>query len=157
MTKINETPAAVGTTLDQLLQQVRDLEAAGVVLPGKMKDGSPSIAAKISWVVGQLGLSNNVTTPEGMAALEETVRATVYRSVEDELCDLRAARLTEAEQSELRSYILGFEKNPFAQHEIQMIGSVRAVLSDETLQKIGFVLDGPPSPLVVASRAVKGG
>lgn len=55
--------------------------------------------------------------------------------------------LTESEVKELREFVLDVHSNPFSSGEIQAMGGVRAVLSDEVLKKLGFAIEGPRPPL----------
>jgi hypothetical protein len=60
---------------------------------------------------------------------------------------------TDEELDELRKFVSDIQSNPFASGEIQAMGGVRVVLSDEVLTKLGFEL-GPISPRVAAMRAM---
>jgi hypothetical protein len=84
-------------TLDELLAAVKQLEAEGHVLPGKMCDGSPSIEAMVSWTCGQVMLSDRFNrgpqTPEEAQGYRKYFRdkaeEAVFKKIEDELCNLR--------------------------------------------------------------------
>ena len=60
---------------------------------------------------------------------------------------------TESEIEELQKFVADVQSNPYASGEIQAMGGVRSVLSDEVLDKLGFEL-GPISPRVAAMRAM---
>jgi hypothetical protein len=60
---------------------------------------------------------------------------------------------TESEVDELRKFVADVQSNPYASGEIQAMGGVRSVLSDEVLTKLGFELS-PISPMVAMMRAM---
>ncbi len=57
--------------------------------------------------------------------------------------------LTDDEAKELQALVMDIQRNPFASGEIQALGGVRAVLSDEVLRKLGFEVEGPRPVLAV--------
>lgn len=49
--------------------------------------------------------------------------------------------LTETQCAELRVFILDIHRNSFASKEIQAMGGIRTVLSDETLDALGMEIE----------------
>ena len=66
-----------------------------------------------------------------------------------------ATTITEEETRELQEFVRDIATNPFASSEIQAMGGIRAVLSDDLLKKLGFAFDGPPPPLALLNRRTR--